>query len=207
MTARWVVFGGGGHYRAVRDVAMRAGHELAAVVDPAAPPEVAETVLADDCDGIALALTNGLLPLVAIGHNRVRLGVLDTVLRAGLSAPPLIAMTATVALDAVIGAGTIVMEHAHVGPSAIVGRGTIVNTGAIVEHDTVLGEGVHIAPRAVIAGHGRCGPLALVGAGAILIPGAVVGTASVVGAGGVVLTSVASGTTAVGVPAKPVERD
>lgn len=206
MTARWVVFGGGGHYRAVRDVVIRLGDELAAVVDPLAPPGATERVLRSDRDALAFALANDLVAVVAIGDNRVRLRVLDALLRDGLAAPPLIAMTATVALDAAIGPGSIVMEHAHVGPSAVLGRGTIVNTGAIVEHDAVLEDGVHIAPRAVVAGHGRCGSLTLVGAGSVLLPGAEVGAASVIGAGGVVLRSVPAGVTAVGVPVSVVQR-
>jgi sugar O-acyltransferase (sialic acid O-acetyltransferase NeuD family) len=202
VTTRWVIFGGGGHYRAVRDVLARTGDEVAAIVDPLATPEAADTVVSDDCDGVDFALANGLPVLVAIGENRSRLRLLHAALASGLAAPPLIAMTATVALGAVIGEGTVVMEHAHVGPLAAIGRGTIVNTGAIVEHDAVLGDGVHIAPGAVVAGHGRCGPLTLVGAGAILIPSAHVGENSVIGAGGVVLADVPSGVIAVGVPVR-----
>ncbi|WP_353509226.1 DapH/DapD/GlmU-related protein [Intrasporangium sp.] len=117
-------------------------------------------------------------------------------------APAVVAVSATVAPDVQLGAGSVVLEHAHVGPAARLGAGVIVNTGAIVEHDCVVGDGGHIAPGAVLLGSASVGAACLVGSGARILPGVTVGSDVTIGAGAVVTRDVPDGVTITGVPAR-----
>ena len=119
-------------------------------------------------------------------------------------APAVVAASATVSPQAMLGPGTVVLEHAHVGPSARLGVGVIVNTAAIVEHDCVVGDGAHIAPGAALLGAARIGTGTFVGAGARVLPGIELCADVTVGAGAVVTRSVPAGMTVVGVPARLV---
>lgn len=205
MTTGVVLFGGGGHARAVADVLRRLDRELRAVVDPAGAASLdGAAALRDDDGGIALARLRDLDAALGIGDNTRRLRLARTLLDAGLRLPAIVARTATVAADARLGAGTVVLEHAHVGPAVRVGTACIVNTGAIVEHDCRLGDGVHCAPGSVLCGAVRCGTGALVGAGAVALPGIGIGARARIGAGAAVVRPVEPDLTVLGVPARPV---
>ncbi len=117
-------------------------------------------------------------------------------------ASAVVAASATVSPRAVLGPGTVVLEHAHVGPSARLGVGVIVNTAAVVEHDCVVGDGAHIAPGAALLGAARVGDGTFVGSGARVLPGIELGVGVTVGAGSVVTWGVPDGNTVVGVPAR-----
>lgn len=225
--AGWVVFGAGGHARAVVDVLERLGETVVAVVGDAGGHDWHLEVLADDAAGVARVQAGGLRAAVGIGSAAARLrilGLLDEIRSGSLEqsarsmgsselsieesarsmgeiAPPVVAATATVARDALLGAGTVVLEHAHVGPASRLGAGTIVNTGAMVEHDCTVGEAVHLAPGAVLLGGASVGARTLVGSGARVLPGVAVGCNVTVGAGAVVTRDVADGLLVVGVPA------
>ena len=199
--ATWVLLGAGGHARSVADVIARAGGVLAAVAGAPDGPSWAVPVLDSDDDAVALARQGGHGLALGVGSNRVREALLARL--AGHAAYPVIAATATVARDARLGDGTVVLEHAHVGPASRLGRGVIVNTAAVIEHDCVVGDAAHVAPAAVLLGGATVGEGAMVGAGARILPGVTVGAEAVVGAGAVVREDVPAGQTVVGVPATP----
>ncbi|HEY8340089.1 MAG TPA: hypothetical protein VIK95_09485 [Egibacteraceae bacterium] len=195
-----VVFGAGGHARAVADVLARLPVAVAAVVDPAAPAPA----LRSDEEGLRLARDRGLPAVVAIGDNRRRLALAQRLAAAGIALPAVVATTATVAADAALGAATVVLEHAHVGAGAALGAACVVNTAAVVEHDCALGDGVHCAPGSVLTGAVRCGDRVVVGAGAVALPGVALDADAVAGAGSVVTAAVAAGRTVAGVPAREI---
>ncbi len=196
-----VLFGGGGHARAVADVVRRLGGRVLAVVAPEADGFGDAEVIAKDEDGANRARDAG-CGVLGIGDNGVRLTLARRLLDAGAELPAVVASSATVADDADIGPGTVVLEHAHVGPRAAVGVACVVNTGAVVEHDVTLGDGAFVSPGAVVLGGVTCGAETMVGAGAVLLPYVSVGDGVVVGAGAVVRDDVPDGATVVGVPAR-----
>jgi sugar O-acyltransferase (sialic acid O-acetyltransferase NeuD family) len=198
----WVSLGAGGHAASVAD-ALRDVAELAGVVGESSRHWSVEHFATDD-DAIEAAQANGWKVLATVGSNRVRLALIDNL--PGDVRFSVAARTATVALDAELGAGTVVLHHAHVGPQARLGRAVIINTGAIVEHDVVIDDGAHIGPGAAVLGAGRIGARVFIGSGARVLPGRTVGADAVVGAGAVVTEDVAPGVTVVGQPARPVRR-
>ncbi|MBW3661977.1 MAG: NeuD/PglB/VioB family sugar acetyltransferase [Actinobacteria bacterium] len=198
-----VLFGGGGHARAVADALGRMGTEVVAIVDPAADRAVEGVrVVTSDPAGIELTRELGVAAVVAIGDNATRRALCVRISNAGVSLPPIVARTATVARDAQLGSGSVVLEHAHVGPGARVGAAAIVNTHSVVEHGCVVGPGAHVAPGAVLNGGVEVGDEALVGAGAVALPLSRVGRHARVGAGAVVRDDVPDHVTVAGVPAR-----
>ncbi|MEO7449015.1 MAG: NeuD/PglB/VioB family sugar acetyltransferase [Humibacillus sp.] len=196
-----MVFGAGGHARSVIDVLERAGERVVAVSgEPGGWPWHVE-VLPDEAAAIDLVTAGDLLACVAIGAPAPRARLVATLLARGVSLPPVVAVTATVAPNSRLGAGTVVLEHAHVGPGSRLGLGVVVNTAAVVEHDCVVGDAAHVAPGAVLLGGASVGESTLVGAGARVLPGVHVGSFATVGAGAVVVSRVRDGDTVVGVPA------
>lgn len=199
-----VVFGAGGHARAVTDVIRRRGGSIAAYVAPETH-DLTGPVISSDEEGIDLARRNDHPAAVAIGDNARRIGVLEELRSAGLSPIAIVATTATVGDGVILGEATVVLEHAHVGPGAHLGDACIVNTSATVEHDVRLGEGCHVAPGAVLGGEVRCGDHVLVGLGARVAPGVTVGDGAVIGAGAVVVRPVEARTTVAGNPARRID--
>ena len=201
--APWVVFGAGGHARAVVDVIERAGGWVVAVSGLAAPGSWHVECLEDDLQALERVRAEGLRAVVAIGSNQARLNLVRAILAEGALVPAVVAGTATVSPRSRLADGTVVLEHAHVGPATTVGVGVIVNTGAVVEHDCAVGDGSHVAPGATVLGGVVIGSGTFVGSGARILPGVVVGDDVTVGAGAVVTVAVPDGLTVVGVPARP----
>jgi sugar O-acyltransferase (sialic acid O-acetyltransferase NeuD family) len=197
----WVVFGAGGHARAVVDVLERAGHAVVAVAGETGGQPWHVDVLADDADALDLITRDGLHACVAVGGNVARTRLVAELVARGVSVPSLVASTATVSPRSRLGAGTVVLEHAHVGPAAELGDAVIVNTAAVVEHDCAVGAGAHVAPGAVLLGAASVGDATLVGSGARVLPGVAVGAGVTIGSGAVVTQPVGDDQTVVGVPA------
>lgn len=198
-----VLFGGGGHGRAVGDVLERLGVRVVAVVDPGTPDALPSGArhLADDAAGITAALeVDG--GVVALGDNHRRLDLVRRLQQSGAGVAPVVAATATVSPTASLGDGVVVLEHAHVGPYADVGPGAVVNTHGVVEHNCVVGAGAHVAPGAVLNGHVSIGEGTLFGAGAVALPTVTVGADARIGGGAVVTEDVPDGVTVVGVPGR-----
>lgn len=198
-----VLFGAGGHARSVVDVLDRIGARVAAVVAPTSSDLATPAIrIASDEEGASWAVARGVGAVLAIGDGRRRLELASFLAERGVTLPILVAATATVARDVVLGSATIVLEHAHVGPGSTLGRACIVNTRASIDHDGTLGEAVHCAPGVVLAGDVKCADGVLFGVGAIAVPGVRVGAWATVGAGSVVVADVPSGVTVIGAPAR-----
>ena len=209
-----VGIGAGGHAKVVMEIlhAMN-GFEVVGLLD--ANPELRGKrilnveVLGDD----------SLLPgLYEQGHRHVFIGVGalgDAATRASLYAQvkgigyevvQAIHPTAIVSPSASIGDGVTVMAGVIINASARLSDNVIINTGAIVEHDCVIDAHAHIAPGARLAGSVHVGEGSHIGLGASVREGITIGPYAMVGAGAVVVKDVPEGATAVGVPARMLNR-
>lgn len=209
MSERFVIWGAGGHGRAVRDLLVACGDAVVGYVD-AAPDRRAEAA-----DGLPVAgedaLEGAVLPFggtavaLGIGDNGSRLAAFE---RAGarFRMPARVHPGVFVGSSVQIGEGSLVLPGATIVTAATIGDAVIVNTRAVVEHDCRVGHGAHLSPGAILCGGVSVGALGWIGAGAIVTPGARIGLAGVVGAGSVVLSDVPDHGRVVGNPARPIGR-
>ena len=205
-----VIFGARGQARVLLELMDRAGIcPIAGLVDD--DPSLQGTKL----DGINVIGTIERLPslirahrihraVIAIGDNTVRRRLAEYARSLGLRLPVLIHPTAYVSPTAHLGDGTVILAGAIVSVHARVGELCIINTRASVDHDCQVGDYVHVGPGTTLTGSVTVGDGALIGAGATVIPEICIGDEAIVGAGATVIRDVASQTTVVGCPAKPV---
>ena len=202
-----VVIGAGGHARVIAE---STPHDIAGHLSP-------DRSDPDPLLGPWLGTDASVEDLAASGHRFVvGLGFVDgagarrrSALLAALDDVELATIThaeAIVSPSSALGPGVFVAAGAVVGTRTEIGRGSIVNTGAVIDHDGSIGRNVHLAPRVVLSGGVHVGDDSLVGVGATVRQGIRIGARVVVGAGAVVLHDLPDDTTAVGVPARPVDR-
>lgn len=144
--------------------------------------------------------------VVAVGNNRVRVGIARRLLAAGVEPLTVVHNRAYVAPTATLGRGCIVAAGAVVNPGAHVGDYGLINVNACIGHDCRLGLGVQVSPGANLAGNVTLEDYVMVGIGASLIPGITVHEGATVGAGSAVYRDVEAERTALGIPARPVPR-
>ncbi|GGD65605.1 putative acetyltransferase EpsM [Paenibacillus nasutitermitis] len=203
-----MLIGGGGHGRVVADMAETTGdYRIIAVADDKftaielksgvcyGPPAMVRKLLRTDIEMQAI---------IAIGDNRMRFMMAE---RLGIALERyalIIHPGAYISQYAAISRGTVIMPGAVVNTGARIDSHAIINSGAIIEHDAEIGPFAHISPGAALAGGVRVGEGAHVGIGASVIQSVRLGSWSILGAGGAAIRDIPGGTTAVGVPARPI---
>jgi acetyltransferase EpsM len=143
---------------------------------------------------------------LGFGHNLGRLRVGDLVRAEGFALLTAVHPRAILAPDVVVGEGTVVAAGAVINPAARVGRCAIINTLAGVDHECVIGDGAHVCPGVRLAGAVQVGRAAWVGIGSTVKEKVSIGAGALIGAGSVVLSDIADGATAYGVPARVIQR-
>ena len=203
-----VVVGGGGHAKVVLSVLARLGtFAILGYLDPKdRGPILGHPWLGDDSSARQLSNDHGRLAVV-LGIGKTdgrsdRLTFLERFSRIGAVFPVVIAPTAFVAEDVVVGEGTVVCDGAIVQAGTRIGRAAIVNTGARVDHDCVLHDDVHIGPGAVLSGGVQVGDGSLVGVGACCRQNVKIGSNCTIGAGAAVTSDCKDGALYIGVPAR-----
>jgi UDP-perosamine 4-acetyltransferase len=144
--------------------------------------------------------------MVSIGSGVARQRIADIIRSAGLALPTLIHPRAAVAPSATIGEGCFVGALAVVNSGAIVEDLALLSPTAFVGHHAVVGTAASMAPGARMGGRSSVGRRSFIGLGANVLPDRRVGDDVVIGAGSVVVRDVASGTSAIGVPASVMRR-
>lgn len=145
--------------------------------------------------------------VLGIGSNEARRTVAERVHALGFQFALVVHPAACIAPGVSLGAGTVVMAGAVVNVDTRIGKHVILNTGATVDHDNVIHDFVHLSPGVHLAGNVTVGKLSHVGIGANVIPGITIGQRCVIGAGAAVIGSFADDVTAVGVPARAIQRN
>ncbi len=195
-----VVYGGGGHGKAVIDLVRATGtYEVVAVVDDGLP--AGTQVLGVPVVGGAEALRDLAAQGVRLAANavggihdlRVRVAIFDRLQEAGFACPTLVHPSAVVEPSARLAAGAQVFPLAYVGGEASIGFGTIVNTAAVVSHDCRIGDYVILSPGARLAGGVTVGERALLGMGVTVNLNLTVGAGARIGNGATVKRDVPEG--------------
>ncbi len=203
-----IVVGGGDQGRQVISaIEAGEGNRIVGVLDRAIPPGTVVAgypVLGTEDDLRATAEQNGAGAfVVAIGDNATR-GALLEQLVAGcpqLSMCTIIHPTASVARDATVGDGSIVLAGAVVSNGCTVGRGVLLGTRSSIDHDCVVDDYASLAPGVTTGGTVHIGRATALGVGANVVHGITIGADTVVGAGALVLDDIPERVVAYGVPA------
>jgi acetyltransferase EpsM len=154
-----LVYGGGGHGKAIIDVirAMRT-YQVVGIIDDNIPtgtlilgvPVLGSAQVLNDIytQGVHLA-ANG---VGGIGNVDVRIGAYEKLAEAGFVCPILVHPEAWVEPSAILEPGVQILAQAYVGGDVKIGFGTLLNIGACAAHDCTLGKVVNLSPKATLAG-------------------------------------------------------
>jgi sugar O-acyltransferase (sialic acid O-acetyltransferase NeuD family) len=193
-----VIYGAGGHAKAVMEMARAIGaFKIAGIVDDNAaltgssvlgiPVLGTREILPQLYEqGLRLA-ANGVGGIINIG---IRISLFELLTNYGFAFPALCHPRATIEASAQVFDGVQVFANAYVGSSAVLHEKCMINTGAIVSHDCEIGSYTHIAPGAMLAGQVRVGAKALVGMGVTTAIGIKIGVGARIGNGAILLADV-----------------
>ena len=197
---RLIVYGGGGHGKAVIEAVRAMGtHEIVGIVDDGLPggAQVLGVPVLGGVEVLAGLLGQGIRlaanAVGGIGDARSRVRVFRRLVESGFACPAVIHPTAFVEPSASLSPGVQVMPHAYVGSEAEVGFGVILNTSAVVSHDCRLAAYANVSPGALLAGGVQVGESALIGMGATVNLGVIIGDGARVGNSAVVKKDVPAG--------------
>ena len=167
-----VIYGGGGHGKALIDMVRALGtYRIAGVIDDGIKKgtEIMGIPVLGGAEQLPQLAQEGIRQAInavgGIGDLNSRVRVFKRLITQSFEFPTLIHPTAWVEPGASLGVGVQVFPHAYIGSDARVGLGVIVNTSAVVSHDCSLDDYVNIAPGALIAGNVAIGEGVLVGMG------------------------------------------
>jgi sugar O-acyltransferase (sialic acid O-acetyltransferase NeuD family) len=160
----------------------------------------------DGAAGLAAcgARTGATAYVVAIGDNFDRAAVVQRLddKRGHLALATVVHPAASIARDATVGNGSIVLAGAVVANACTLGRGVLLGSNSSIDHDGRVGDFASLAPGATVAGTVRIGARTALGVGANVVHRVTIGADTVVGAGALVLDDVPDGVVAYGVPTR-----
>ena len=200
-----IIIGAGGHSVSVANVALASGFHVVAFIDPSRSdeyvlgiPVMADPRGVDNWDECSIS--------IAVGDNSAREKIYTrlTVEYGVLSFPALIHPAASIALEAKIGMGSVVMPNASIGTSTTIGDFCIVNTNSSIDHNGKMGNFSSLAPGAVTGGHVNIGRRAAISIGAVIQQRVHVGDDAILGANSFLNQNLVNNTVAYGNPARPV---
>jgi len=195
-----LVYGGGGHGKAVIDlIRTNSLYHLAGIVDDGIPagrvimglPVLGGAAALPDIfkGGVRLAVN----AVGGINNPGVRLRVFENLADAGFACPNLVHPSAWVEPSAILEGGVTVLALSYISSEAHIGFGTVINAGVVVSHDCLVGKCVNLSPGALLAGGVTVGDFAQVGMGATINLNLTIGAGARVSNGATVKADVPAG--------------
>jgi sugar O-acyltransferase (sialic acid O-acetyltransferase NeuD family) len=154
-------------------------------------------------------LNNWKTPLsiaLAIGDGKIRKKVVEKITNPRVEYSKVVSPYAIFNDIIKIGQGSIICAGANLTTNISVGDFVVVNLNTTVGHDCQLGNYSSLMPGVNLSGNVKLKDCAFVGSGANVLNGVEMGENATLGAGGVLTKSLEANKTAVGVPAKIVEK-
>ena len=209
MKEKLIIYGAGGHAKAVIDIVEKEGrYEIAGLIDD--NKSAGQTVL-----GYRVLGDHKILPelrdkgithgFVAIGDNRTRFEKTHLFTVAGFKLITTIHPFSSIGRDTSLQEGCCVFHGAVIDPCVKIGKGVIINKRALVGHDSFIGNFVHVAPGVNCGAEVKVGEESFIGIGATIIPNMTIGSKAIIGAGSVVVRHIPPAVTVLGLPAKIVK--
>lgn len=187
-----VIYGAWYFGNVIKEAAEAAGWQVLGYVDPD-PPDGVTTI-----ESIPL----GAAVFVAIGDNKIRAEVTETLLQHGRSLPCIAHPSASISPSAQLGPGSYVAELAIVRTNAIVGEGVVLQAGCVVSHDCTVAPYASFGPNSAAASKVTVGQRTVIGAGAVIAPTLTIGDDCTVAAGAAIFRNADDNRTLVGNPAR-----
>lgn len=194
-----IVYGGGGHGKAVIDMLRALGtYRIVGIIDDGLPMQGVTSVMGVPVLGGAETLPGlhqrgirmAANAVGGIGNIAIRIQIFHRLAEAGFTCPVLIHPSAVVEPSAELSAGVNVFPLAYVGSEARLGFGVIINTRATISHECHINAYANISPGAILAGQVQIGAACLVGMGATINLQAKIGRSARIGNGATVKSDV-----------------
>jgi len=203
-----VVVGAGGHAKVAIEALRHSGYRVIGCTDfdTTRRSVVGVNVLGGDEQLPEIRRTGVRFAFPAIGNNGIREEKGAELVALGFELPAAVGPSAILSPSAQIGRGVALFGGAVVNADARIEDFAIINTNASVDHDCRIGRAVHVAPGCSIAGCVQIGDRTFLGAGTSVIPSIMIGSDVLIGAGSVVIRNLPDGVTAVGAPARILEK-
>ncbi len=206
---RVIIWGASGHALVVADIMRLVSYEVVGFLDDLN----SERHKTEFCGSVILGGREQLDSLreqnvdqliLGFGDCQARLKLSDLVRRKGFSLARAIHPRSVVAMDVMVGEGSVIAAGAVVNPASCVGENVIINTNASIDHECVIADGAHVGPGVRLGGKVSVGRGSWIGIGAIVKDKVDIGTNSIVGAGAVVLNDIPDNVVAYGCPAQVI---
>lgn len=141
-----VIVGGGGHAKVIADAVLKRGHfKLYGFLDDNIPvgTELFESFKCLGTIGQFAEIESSHF-IVALGNNELRRKLTAKI--AAVKKPAIIIHPSTIiAMNARLGAGTVVLAGAIINAGVTILENVIVNSGVVVDHDSTIEENVHLS--------------------------------------------------------------
>ncbi len=203
-----IVFGAGGHARAIIDAAENIGFHIHGIIDVDYKnqnekilnyPVLGNFAVLDKFDPVDTGIA------IAIGDGYQRAEYFNKIQKLGFSFPFIIHPTAIISKHVKIGKGVFINAGVIINAKVDIGDNTIINTGVIIEHEVAVGKHCHICPGVKIGGRVTIGDHTFVGIGSSVIDYTKIQGDVTIGAGSVIIRDIESNSTVVGVPGKRIK--
>lgn len=105
-----------------------------------------------------------------------------------------------------IGNGSNILDGVKISNDVSIGECCIIYYNSIITHDVVIGNFTEISPNVTLLGRCKIGDFCQLGSGCTILPDVKIGNNVIIGAGSVVTKDIPDNCTAVGIPAKIIEK-
>ena len=189
-----ILVGGGGHCKAVIDIAESAGYQILGILDRkenVGMDVLGYRIIGEDKDiPQYVDKADYLITVGFVTNPSLRIKLYNKVKDAGGHLATIVSPTAYVARDTSIGEGTIIMHKAIVCVGSKIGRNCIINTMADVDHCAVIGDFSHLSANVLVAGDAKVGERCFCGIGSVISSGVSVASDVILGAGTLVVKDI-----------------
>lgn len=140
--------------------------------------------------------------ITALGDNKLRQKVVETLSSKGGTFISLLHKTAVVHEDARIGAGCLIQPYAFLGSNSYIGSHTYIQNNSVIGHDVNIGSFCRIDCNVVFVGGTQSDDFVTVHTSSVINHRVSIGRGAVVGACSFVIKNVKEDTTVIGNPAR-----